>query len=53
MTDQAELEHLQPAGLLTLLLRPSPGLIVVLLVLILTGRSGETALAVCLILSLQ
>jgi len=36
-----------------MLLRPSPSLVVVLLVLILTGRSGETALAVCLILSLQ
>jgi len=36
-----------------LLLKPSPGLIVIIMTLILTGKSGETALAVCLILALQ
>jgi len=39
--------------LIPLLLKPSPSLVVVLVLLIVTGRSGETALAVCLILSLQ
>ena len=41
------------SGALELLLRPSPSLVLVLLVLVLTARSGETLLAICLILSLQ
>lgn len=36
-----------------LLLKPSPSLVVVLIMLIMAGRSGEVALSVCLILALQ
>lgn len=41
------------ASVAELLLRPSPSLVILFCVVVLSGRSGETALAICLILSLQ
>jgi len=36
-----------------LLLRPSPGLIIVILALVLTNKTGEVALTLCLWLTLR
>lgn len=39
--------------LISELLHPSPGMVLVFLILVLTGRTGETALAICLILTVE
>lgn len=47
----ADLE--MPGGLVQTVLRPSPGMVLVLVVLILSGQFGEIALGTCLILTLS